>query len=52
MEWVVGTGRCGLHNYTAMKGGFIRSRIEWKRNIVKRYHGEKWDARAVQNTCQ
>ena len=38
MIWVVGTGRCGMHNYTAIMRGFIQSRQDWKGLCLKRYH--------------
>lgn len=40
MIWVVGTGRCGMHNYTALQGGWIQSAKDWKGLAVKRFHGE------------
>lgn len=43
MKWIVGTGRCGLHNYTKLYGGVIASPKDWKTLIVKRYHGEDWN---------
>ncbi len=43
MRWVVGTGRCGLHNYTALVGGYIHSDSYWREQVVKRHHGAKYD---------
>lgn len=52
MEWVVGTGRCGMHNYTALNGGFIQSRKAWKQEAIKKYHGEEWDKKHVENVIR
>lgn len=52
MKWVVGTGRCGMHNYTALQGGFIQSAQQWKDIGVRRYHGEPYDIGYVQNVIR
>ena len=48
MKWVVGTGRCGLHNYTALHGGFIQSNKDWKQLVIRRHHGEEWNRAHVE----
>lgn len=37
MKWVLGTGRCGLHSYTAWKGGTIESNDPIRELAVKKY---------------
>lgn len=50
MRWVVGTGRCGIHNYTAIHGGFVQSRSDWKEIAIKKYHGIEYDKDYVLKT--
>lgn len=49
MQWVVGTGRCGMHNYTALEGGYISSAKEWKQNLVKKYHGDNYNKTMIRS---
>lgn len=37
MKWVLGTGRCGMKNYTEWKKGFIHSDQRLREIAVKRY---------------
>jgi hypothetical protein len=52
MKWVVGTGRCGMHNYTALHGGYIQSSQAWKDAGVSRYHGKDWDKGLVRSVIR
>lgn len=47
MKWVLGTGRCGMHTYTALYGGYINSAQEWKDQSIKKHHGEPYDESLV-----
>lgn len=52
MKWVVGTGRCGMHNYTALHDGYINSSAEWKEQGLLRYHGKEWDRGLVESVVK
>lgn len=40
MRWVLGTGRCGMQNYTTWKQGFIHSDQKLREIAVRKYQGE------------
>lgn len=43
MKWVLGTGRCGMKNYTLWKQGYIHSDHTLRQIAVKKFHGEATD---------
>jgi hypothetical protein len=47
MRWVIGAGRCGLHNYTEIHKGIIESPLNLKLEGIKKYHGNPYDKKLV-----
>ena len=52
MKWVVGTGRCGLHNYTALNDGFIEATDKFKECGHKKFHGDPYDEDHVRSVIR